>query len=294
MEGYLRLKARRFEMMLALFLHLSLGKTTEYQMLKHATAFQATFDQMSLRLDSERPNKYIKVGDEVLPLKTSDSYFMSMVMGYFMVVKKQEPEDACTTAFNLLLAQISGDPEKEKVSEDYNVLCMEWHYLMYVKDPETAESLRLKSEKYIKDAIIQFGFDIPEDKALYVVPKENSVREFLAERDQRLKDEKPILMIDLDTRKAPLKASDIQLISMIMAFTIKYAHRSEEDALHYSILTFVLLHDGTEQEKRHANETVDSASKWSLENRGDSIEGSTFQLYCSSRIKEYFGIAPNI
>ncbi len=117
-----------------------------------------------------------------------------------------------------------------------------------------------------------------------IFKKKKSVKEMLEEREKYLATEKPFMTIDLGTRKAPIKPSDIQFVSMIMAFVVKNTKMSEEEAIDYSILTFVLTKDGAEQEKKDANTTADSAFKWSFE---QSLDGIEFQLLCGEKIKHH-------
>jgi hypothetical protein len=261
-----------------------------------AEAYSTNINQMVQRLKSERPTKGVEIGGDIIPFKNSDPYFMAAVMGFFVISEKQEPEEAFTHAINIFADQITGDAERKRACGDLFKSCMEWHMMCHLEDPESAEAFRLKCETYIRERIDYAGIDIPADHSPKVEEsKKKTVREFLEEREQYLKDEKPILLIDLGSRSAPLKPSNFQFISMIMAFAIQHLNQLEADALHYSILTFVLIRDGTDQEKVDANMTADSAFRWSWDNSRKSFtENMVFQMYCAHKIKEHFGIAPRL
>lgn len=119
-----------------------------------------------------------------------------------------------------------------------------------------------------------------------------TVGQILDERQQYLENEKPFILINLGTRQAPMKPSDIQFVSMVMAFAWKYAGMQPQDALEFSITTFVLKRNGTEEEKRNAQITSDGAFAWSMDNsKQDSMGNMSLQMSCAQMIKKYLKVA---
>lgn len=124
----------------------------------------------------------------------------------------------------------------------------------------------------------------PDDK--------KSVRTILEDRQKYLDSEKPFMVIDLGTRKAPIKPSDIQSVANVMLFAWKHAKMEKSKALDYSILTFVLTIDGTEQEKNDAETTMSEALNWSIMNKDlDFAEKMALTLECAHLIKVRLGVA---
>jgi tellurite resistance protein len=121
--------------------------------------------------------------------------------------------------------------------------------------------------------------------------KKKTIRGILETREKYLAEEKPFVVVDLGTRKASMKPSDVQFVAMIMAFAWKHAGMSEEAALEYSVLTFVLKNDGTEKEKADADSTATSAFQWDFEQGLDLVE---IKLYCGERIKDHLLNLPRV
>lgn len=259
-----------------------------------ANAIKTEFETALHNINTEKPHKVVKVGEHLIGMKPTDSYFVAIVMAFFMVVQKQKTEEAFTHAINLFADQVVGESDRSEAARKLYVACIEWHHLSQSKDAFTSNRLITTCRKFVDSMIEKVGQDV--DQSIFddemEKPKLKTVKTVLQEQEDRLKTEKPILIIDLGTRKAPLKPSDFQFIAMIMAFAWKYDGMSQEDALHYSILTFVLTKAGTEQEKKDANETASSAFKWDWDIGSNDLAASLeLKLMCAHLLKKHFGMA---
>lgn len=217
--------------------------------------------------------------------KATDFQIMGEIMFYLRSCENHTVDTAYAHAFTTVMVLMTGSKEDK---EKYNIELMK--YNMWLREQLSLDLVKsigfvLENVNYIEH-MIKTSMSSEFEVSNFQSPKES-----LEELHKKALEEKCLTIIDLETRKAEFRHSNLYILTTILAFC-SFSEMTIEEATDYSILTFVLTKNGNDEEKVNAHITVENAIKWEWDFFRSQKKEKLFesQKNCSLIIQKTLGL----